>query len=123
MIFLTEIDKTLQRSILFASDSRICHLPVNAINSYKYVSITIQCDIIAPTPDHVSYFAISLETNEIFYAKEKTIFRQDMFENVITSNYSSLRKISGSYYSYSQFGNTICWSEWGFSRNARARSE
>lgn len=97
IFFLTVTDKTLQRSILFAAGPQICHQPITVINSFKYIITSTLCDLIATTPGNVSYFAIAMHSNQVFYAKDDTIFSQNLFENVIIANFSTRNKISGNF--------------------------
>lgn len=98
LFFLPVTDKTIQRSILFAAGPQICHYPITVINSFKYMTISTPCDLIATTPGNVSYFAIAMHSNQVFYAKDDTIFSQNLFGNVFVSNFSTRNKISGYFF-------------------------
>ncbi|XP_061171396.1 low-density lipoprotein receptor-related protein 2-like [Saccostrea echinata] len=104
----TETDKLLKRSILVAAGPKICHITITTINSFKFLNSPVNCDIIASTPADVSYFAVSIQANEIFLAKENTIYRQELFET-FSSNFSTQNRILG--LDYDWVTNTLYWSE------------
>ncbi|XP_062566069.1 low-density lipoprotein receptor-related protein 4-like [Saccostrea cucullata] len=104
-----ETNKQLKRSILVAAGPKICHITITAINSFKYVPSPMNCDIIASTPADVSYFAASIQSNEIFLAKENTIYRQKLFETSNASNFSTQNRILG--LDYDWVTDTLYWSE------------
>lgn len=61
------------------------------------MSTLTPCDLITTTTGNVSYFAVAVHSNQVFYAKGDTIFSQHLFENVIISNFSTRNKISGNF--------------------------
>lgn len=93
--FSTETNKLLQRSILVAAGPNICDITIDTLNSYRYINLPINCDVIATTSGDVSYFTLAMHTREIYYAKEDIIFRQELFETSVALNISRQNRISG----------------------------